>query len=133
MAFKSGHGGSFTGGTVPSFAAEVRNWTMDTIAQLHDTTVMGAAVTTRGRTAGLQDWTVTLEYFVDNARDINSISVGGAVLTIDLRIEAGANPRWESAVGIIESHTSTTDTNNAVSGRMVIKANGSPMTYTTGA
>lgn len=126
MAFTSGHGGSIVGAAIP-FAAHVRTWSLDSTAQLHDVTVMGAAVTVRSRILGLADFTATLDFFVDNGTDIDSTPVGGAVADFDLL--TNSTDKWEST-GIIESINTRTDVDGAVSGTMVMKANGVALTYT---
>ncbi len=61
MALESGHGGTVTG---PTWAAEIRSWTLIDKHADHDITVMGA--TGHAFIPGLPRWEINLEAVVDD-------------------------------------------------------------------
>jgi len=87
----------------------VRSITLNHSADSLDETAMGD--TFRNRIAGLQDWSVDVEFLADFAAGevdatLNAL-VGGSAITLSIKADAGAasatNPRWHGSA-LLESY-----------------------------
>ncbi len=122
----NGHGGTvaiLSGDTTVS--AVVRSWSLEDTAQLHDTSVMGAGVTSRSFTPGLLTWAVTLEFFLASDSDmVAHAPTVGTGANIALKATSAATNHSYTGTGTIESVTPSRDVDQAARGTMRIRGQG---------
>lgn len=123
-AYQAGYGGSVTATGTPGWTADVGNWRLRWAAELHETTVISDAGVRR--TAGMEDWTITCEVFIDIGTpddwDAEGFGVGDALT--DIVLTATGAIAWTGSAGIIESNDMTYEPRGVYRGTLVIQGNG---------
>ena len=126
MAIDSGHGGTVTLHTAnDTVETQVRRWSIEHTAQLHEITVMGQ--TSRVRLKGLEDWNATFEFFGASDTNLSTLKAGTALTNFELTATSGGSNNVFSAgsgQAFVESVSLSRDVDNAVQGTMRVAGSG---------
>ena len=129
MATHAGHTGSIkavtTGGTAAA-VAEVKDWSLETTANLADDTVLGNAWTSQKLTT--KSWTTTVNCIWDNADAAQEDFEEGAIVDVELYPygDTSGNTKWEGT-GIVASVSKSAAADGLVEASFNITGTG-PMT-----
>ena len=129
MATHAGHTGSIkavtTGGTAAA-VAEVKDWSLETTANLADDTVLGDAWTSQKLTT--KSWTTTVNCIWDNADAAQEDFEEGAIVDVELYPygDTSGNTKWEGT-GIVASVSKSAAADGLVEASFNITGTG-PMT-----